>query len=244
MSQSRFTAHAVNNTQIPFSCLSTKEALGSQQGGGSLHVKGGASVAKKLFVGSTLITESNHVVKNIKVVKPAAGDNVVIQGTVPCTIIAPVSGLASLTITFPASPVDGQIVSVTFTQSVTNLTVSGASFFANSFSGTVTAGTKLKYAYIQEDANGGIPRILTQAYLTRGTPQLLTQGSLTQGSPELPTQGSPELSTRGSSDSRRKDPPTPDASILNSRRKDPPTPDARILNSRRKDPPTPDARIP
>ena len=57
--------------------------------------------------------------------QPTSGATVSMQSDAPVTIVDPAGTLASLTVVFPSSPEDGQVQLLTFTQSVTTLTLSG-----------------------------------------------------------------------------------------------------------------------
>ena len=71
-------------------------------------------------------------------VQPSSGGVVVVDVNRPVTVIDPASGLSSLTIDFPPAPDDATIIWLTFTQYVTTLTLSGATFVAHS--GVTTVG--------------------------------------------------------------------------------------------------------
>ena len=62
-------------------------------------------------------------------------------------VIEPAATLATLTLAFPASVRDGQVVSVQCTQIITALTLTGGTFVGTSVT-ALTAGQVLRYVYV------------------------------------------------------------------------------------------------
>jgi hypothetical protein len=56
---------------------------------------------------------------------PTAGQTVALSTTTSNNIVNPAGTLATLTVTVPTSPVDGQVARILFTQAVTALTMTG-----------------------------------------------------------------------------------------------------------------------
>ncbi len=81
-------------------------------------------------------------------VAPTAGSTVTISNDVRSVIINPAGTLNTLTIAFPSAPADGQIISISSTQAVTTLTVSGATFGnASSLGSSLSAGDSFRLIY-------------------------------------------------------------------------------------------------
>ena len=88
--------------------------------------------------------------KSYRLVTPVTGDTVTLSVAPEHTIIVPSGTLATLTLSFPTSAIDGTVLTITCSQTITTLTATGSAFLANSTPpATITAGTTLKYMYIR-----------------------------------------------------------------------------------------------
>lgn len=74
---------------------------------------------------------------------PTSGQTVAMSTSTSNNIINPAGTLAALTVTLPASPVDGQVCRVLFTQTITALTLTGCTPAIT----TANAGTTLTFRY-------------------------------------------------------------------------------------------------
>jgi len=72
---------------------------------------------------------------------PTTGQTVVMSTTQSLNIVNPAGTLASLTVTMPTNPVDGQVCQILFTQTITSLTLTGCTPAIT----TVAAGTTLTF---------------------------------------------------------------------------------------------------
>lgn len=81
---------------------------------------------------------------------PTTGFSITIGANIDGLILEPAGALAGGTVTLPASPNDGQICSVSTTQSITTLTISpnAGQTMANAFSATLSAGGVKEYKFI------------------------------------------------------------------------------------------------
>lgn len=100
-------------------------------GGGVMPLVNGARLGGGLTSNSAIAVAYQYV-------QPSSGGVVTIDVNRPVTVIDPAAGLASLEVDFPATPDDATIIWLTFTQYVTTLTLSGATFAAHS--GVTTVG--------------------------------------------------------------------------------------------------------
>lgn len=77
---------------------------------------------------SVAYADSRYAAKNsVQTSAPAAGGTVAIAAPNSTLVLSPAGLLATLTVTLPASPADGDRVSIKSTQIVTALTLSGGS---------------------------------------------------------------------------------------------------------------------
>lgn len=83
------------------------------KGSGTAHVVG------------SLTTDTARVDTGYGYFQPTSGTTVTLSNTAYHTIIDPAAGLATLTVKMPASPVDGQVVDIRFSQAITALTIDG-----------------------------------------------------------------------------------------------------------------------
>jgi len=96
-----------------------------------------------------LVSSANGVAGGVQVEPspnysaPTAGQTVALSATTSNNIINPAGTLATLTVTLPISPVDGQVCRVLFTQTITTLTLTGCTPAIT----TVNAGTTLTFRY-------------------------------------------------------------------------------------------------
>ncbi len=82
--------------------------------------------------------------KGITVVSPASGSSVNISVATPGVIVAPSGGLAEVNLQFPANPVDGQVVFVSFTQDAAKVSFTNGKFANASVLGpAVSAGDSI-----------------------------------------------------------------------------------------------------
>lgn len=84
----------------------------------------------------------------IQYATPTAGSTVAANSNTTALVLEPAGLLATLTVTMPSGPIDGQVFTVTSTQIVTTLTMSGgtiksvlASFSANGFASWIYGAT-------------------------------------------------------------------------------------------------------
>lgn len=86
---------------------------------------------------------------SIQRVTPTAGQTVVADGSA-FLIIAPAGTLATLTVTFPASPTNGQNFQIVTTQTITVMTLNGGTI--NGLITTISAALGARWKYSTPDA--------------------------------------------------------------------------------------------
>jgi hypothetical protein len=92
---------------------------------------------------STIASGGNFTIQNVV---PISGFTVVSNGS-NALDLNPATTLSSLTIDFPASPVNGQLFYITSTQSITSLTLSSISTIQGYSGATAWSGSVLRYRY-------------------------------------------------------------------------------------------------
>jgi len=102
-----------------------------------------------LTVAGTLISTKARADQSYSLQIPTTGFAITVANTVQQLILKPAGTLATGTVTMPAAPVDGQIVNIATSQTITTLTVSANSgqSMANAFSTTLSAGTGISFIY-------------------------------------------------------------------------------------------------
>jgi len=97
---------------------------------------------------SVRITSSALASGSYAIVAPLTGASVVIPNNINNYVINPAATIAALTVTMPSSPVDGQIVRISASHTITALTLNGASgqTVSNSPS-AITISTTVAYGY-------------------------------------------------------------------------------------------------
>lgn len=117
---------------------------------------GSASVEITPFVGRqslvpVVVGASSDATVSYQV--PSDGFSLIIPDECNCYVLDPTAGLASGTITMPANPIDGQKITISSTQSVTNLTMSGntGKTISNPRT-TIAAGDTISYRYRASNA--------------------------------------------------------------------------------------------
>ena len=116
---------------------------------GALVVTGGAGVSGNLVIQGNLTTQGGILDKSANIATPATGGNIILNALRQTTIVAPAGSLATLTVTMPDAG-DGTELRVTFTQTVTTLTMtpkSGVTLYGALTS--ASAGTFARYLYIE-----------------------------------------------------------------------------------------------
>lgn len=87
-------------------------------------------------------TLSGRGLERVQAAAPATGNTVVVSAGTTALLLNPAGTLATLTITLPSSPVDGQTLSIGTSQILTSLTVNGGTIV-----GTLTTLALGGYAY-------------------------------------------------------------------------------------------------
>jgi len=124
------------NTTAPNFTVQAPASTGSGVSGDMIFQTGGTgagATAQNAFVTALSITGADQTIKHAKglvyngknVAVPTTGGTVTLAKVTPYQIINPAGTLATLTVTFPASPVDGQVQFISYMQAITALTLSG-----------------------------------------------------------------------------------------------------------------------
>jgi hypothetical protein len=116
---------------------------------GALVVTGGAGVSGNLVIQGNLTTQGGILDKSANIATPATGGNIILNALRQTTVVAPAGTIATLTVTMPDAG-DGTELRVTFTQTVTTLTMtpkSGVTLYGALTS--ASAGTFARYLYIE-----------------------------------------------------------------------------------------------
>lgn len=96
---------------------------------------------------------SKHVVagafvcKTVQRATPVAAATVAIANTTAGLILEPAGTLATLTITLPTAPRDGQLLFISTIAAITSLTVSGGTFGANQAPTALAAGESIRFVF-------------------------------------------------------------------------------------------------
>lgn len=119
---------------------------------GALVVTGGAGVSGNLVVQNNFTYQAGILDKSANVATPVTTGNIILNALRHTTVVAPAGTIASLTITMPDAG-DGTEVRVTFTQTVTTLTMTPKS--GTTITGALTtasAGTFGTWLYVDATA--------------------------------------------------------------------------------------------
>lgn len=81
------------------------------------------------------------------VVLDATGANAQIPNQIAAYILNPVAPVAALTLTLPATPVNGQVQEIDTTQTITTLTVAATQTLGDTFAAALNAGQGLRYRF-------------------------------------------------------------------------------------------------
>lgn len=93
-------------------------------------------------------SRSGPVNEKVQAVTPTTGQTIVVAAGTTALLINPAGTLAALTVTLPASPVDGQTITIATSQIITALTVNGTKV------GALTTLALGGYAYYVYGADG------------------------------------------------------------------------------------------
>jgi hypothetical protein len=114
--------------------------------GGNVAINGGAAAGSGI-AGMVYITGANGL-RGENQQTPATGFTITLANRDTFLVMNPAGTLASGTINMPASPLNGQIIHVATTQTVTALTVSGNGNLISGQPTTITAATPFKMIFI------------------------------------------------------------------------------------------------
>ena len=92
-------------------------------------------------------TLSGRGLERVQAVAPATGNTVVVSAGTTALLLSPAGTLATLTITLPSSPVNGQALVIATSQALTALTVNGGTIV-----GTLTTLALGGFAYFVYDS--------------------------------------------------------------------------------------------
>jgi len=93
------------------------------------------------------VVAGSFVCKNVQRAIPVTGATVAIGNNTTGLILEPAGTLATLTITLPTAPRDGQLLFISTIATITTLTVSGGAIGANQSPSTLTAGDSIRFVY-------------------------------------------------------------------------------------------------
>ena len=93
------------------------------------------------------VVAGSFVCKNVQRAVPVAGATVAISNNMTGLILEPAGTLATLTITLPTAPRDGQLLFISTIATITTLTISGGAIGANQSPSTLTAGDSIRFVY-------------------------------------------------------------------------------------------------
>lgn len=116
---------------------------------GALVVTGGAGISGNLVVQGNVTYQGGILDKSANIATPITGGNIILNALRHTTIVAPAGSLATLTVTMPDAG-DGTELRVSFTQTVTTLTMtpkSGVTLYGALAS--AGAGTFAQYLYVE-----------------------------------------------------------------------------------------------
>ena len=117
-------------------------------GGGAAPMTSGASISGTGATGGSVGALTNPALAySYQRLTPVTTDTILLLQQFIVTIIDPASGIAALTIDWPASPPDGLIQILTFTQAVTTITHSGVTFGTNMGFTAATADSQFRFIY-------------------------------------------------------------------------------------------------
>lgn len=121
--------------------------LGGNSGGGAgSQIPGNLNMGGQISGGGLSI--SGVLQYAAQYLQPATGATIPLLLVKPFTFIDPTGALAALTLSFPGSPQDGDVIAVSFTRAVTTLSFSGGSFGANNPATIPAAGAQFRWMFI------------------------------------------------------------------------------------------------
>ncbi len=116
--------------------------------GGYSFYNSSSNLALRIDTSSNIINKKGTADQSYSLQVPSTGFSITISGDVKTLELNPAGTLATGTITMPASPIDGQEIRVSSTQTITALTVSpNSGQTISNAPTTLTAGTGFAYTY-------------------------------------------------------------------------------------------------
>lgn len=98
-------------------------------------------------VTATQVVAGAFVCKTVQRATPVAAATVAIANNTGGLVMEPAGTLATLTITLPNAPRNGQLLFISTTAAITALTVSGGTFGANQAPSALAAGESVRFVY-------------------------------------------------------------------------------------------------
>lgn len=139
------------STASDFSQRESAKPYGDQYSDMKEMIDSSVSSATGAFTTKTYV-DTADLKENVQYFVPVTGATLTATNTSTCIIVNPAAGLAALTVVLPTTPVNGQRFTITSSQTVAAITLTGT-FAANNTAPTaLTAGQPIRYVYSTDAA--------------------------------------------------------------------------------------------